>query len=141
MNLMKTLKILLIVLFLVILSTLSSSAYARSGCCSYHNGVCGNSCCDGSPLSAVCGGGYEPPTYTPTYTNFSRVNNYALYNDICYDFDTNKWWINNDYYSSLQEAVSKLPIPTPIVTPVPSKQLSDYSKLELFRALFGVYPN
>jgi hypothetical protein len=29
----------------------------RSGCCSHHSGVCGCSCCDGSPLSAVC---YDP---------------------------------------------------------------------------------
>lgn len=27
---------------------------ARSGCCSYHSGVCGCSCCDGTPLSDTC---------------------------------------------------------------------------------------
>ena len=29
-------------------------AFARSGCCSGHSGVCGCSCCDGSRLSTVC---------------------------------------------------------------------------------------
>ncbi|MFH0772940.1 MAG: hypothetical protein V1922_01365 [bacterium] len=56
---------------------------ARSGCCSWHGGVCGCRCCDGTPLSATCapyypgcsGGGqivptqveqiYSPPTNTP----------------------------------------------------------------------------
>lgn len=30
------------------------SAQAQRGCCSHHGGVCGCSCCDGSPLSQVC---------------------------------------------------------------------------------------
>jgi len=42
-------------------------ADARSGCCSWHGGVCGCGCCDGTPLSATCapyypgcgGGGYS----------------------------------------------------------------------------------
>lgn len=32
----------------------SSLAYAHSGCCSSHGGVCGCACCDGSPLSTTC---------------------------------------------------------------------------------------
>jgi hypothetical protein len=28
--------------------------FAYSGCCSWHGGVCGNQCCDGSALSAIC---------------------------------------------------------------------------------------
>ena len=31
-------------------------AQAKRGCCSHHGGVCGNRCCDGTPLSAKCGG-------------------------------------------------------------------------------------
>lgn len=27
---------------------------AKSGCCSYHRGVCGCQCCDGTPLSSTC---------------------------------------------------------------------------------------
>src|SRR4051794_39120777 len=26
----------------------------RQGCCSYHGGVCGCGCCDGTPLSDIC---------------------------------------------------------------------------------------
>jgi histone deacetylase complex regulatory component SIN3 len=29
-------------------------AFARSGCCSHHSGVCGCRCCDGTSLSATC---------------------------------------------------------------------------------------
>ena len=29
-------------------------AFARSGCCSHHGGVCGCGCCDGTGLSAKC---------------------------------------------------------------------------------------
>ena len=28
--------------------------YAKSGCCSWHNGVCGDVCCDGTELSTQC---------------------------------------------------------------------------------------
>lgn len=50
---------------------------ARSGCCSWHGGVCGCGCCDGTPLSSTCApyypgcsGAYSPsypsyPSYTP----------------------------------------------------------------------------
>jgi hypothetical protein len=41
-------------LFLVVFLAISALAYARSGCCSSHGGVCGCACCDGSPLSATC---------------------------------------------------------------------------------------
>src|ERR1700683_5099631 len=37
---------------LILLGSVSVSA--RQGCCSWHSGVCGCSCCDGSPLSAKC---------------------------------------------------------------------------------------
>lgn len=30
------------------------NVYARSGCCSHHEGVCGCGCCDGTGLSATC---------------------------------------------------------------------------------------
>jgi len=45
---------------------------ARSGCCSWHGGVCGCGCCDGTSLSATCAPyypecySYDPlPTYDP----------------------------------------------------------------------------
>jgi hypothetical protein len=47
-------------------------AWAHSGCCSHHGGVCGCSCCDGTALSATCapyypgcGSGGEPPPPAP----------------------------------------------------------------------------
>ena len=47
-------------LFLLWFSTIIIlPCYAKQGCCSYHNGVCGNSCCDGTPLSLGCGGVHE----------------------------------------------------------------------------------
>lgn len=36
----------------------SGSAEAQSGCCSYHSGVCGCRCCDGTSLSAKCAPNY-----------------------------------------------------------------------------------
>lgn len=53
----------------------SSIIFARSGCCSYHGGVCGCGCCDGTSLSATCapyypncGGGYESYYVAPKPT-------------------------------------------------------------------------
>lgn len=62
-------KILLLSLSLFILSlfiTLSlNDVEARQGCCSWHGGVCGCQCCDGTPLSATCAPYYpQCNTYT-----------------------------------------------------------------------------
>lgn len=64
------------ILFLYVVFPLSIDA--RSGCCSWHGGVCGCQCCDGTPLSSTClpyypecggGGFYNPPSYDyPSYT-------------------------------------------------------------------------
>jgi hypothetical protein len=49
----KSIKIIIIFfLFLAIIFPFNTDA--RSGCCSWHGGVCGCRCCDGSPLSAKC---------------------------------------------------------------------------------------
>ena len=49
-------------------------AFARSGCCSHHGGVCGCGCCDGTGLSSTCAPYYpecsggaveEQPVYVP----------------------------------------------------------------------------
>jgi hypothetical protein len=50
---------------------------ARQGCCSWHGGVCGCSCCDGTPLSDTCrpyypecnGDSVPVHTYTPAPTH------------------------------------------------------------------------
>jgi len=40
------------------------SGECRQGCCSHHGGVCGGSCCDGTPLSPACGGSGSGSTYS-----------------------------------------------------------------------------
>jgi len=48
-------KVFIAILFGVIIFSLSiTSVFARSGCCSHHQGVCGCGCCDGTPLSSTC---------------------------------------------------------------------------------------
>ena len=63
------------IFLLILFFTLSiNGVEARSGCCSWHGGVCGCSCCDGTPLSATCAPYYPncneetvpPPTTTTT---------------------------------------------------------------------------
>lgn len=61
---------------------LYSPVFARSGCCSWHGGVCGCGCCDGTPLSSTCapyypecyGGGYYPPVYVPQTPQAPKIN-------------------------------------------------------------------
>ena len=52
-----------IILFIAI-SFYASQAEARSGCCSWHGGVCGCRCCDGTSLSAKCAPYYPSCSYT-----------------------------------------------------------------------------
>lgn len=46
---------------------------ARRGCCSHHGGVCGNQCCDGTPLSAKCKG--NSPGYINRKTTYQENYN------------------------------------------------------------------
>jgi hypothetical protein len=46
--------------------TFPTQLFARSGCCSHHQGVCGCGCCDGSPLSSTCAP-YYPECSRPAY--------------------------------------------------------------------------
>lgn len=61
---MKSVATILLIL-LVILFT-PSFVSARSGCCSYHQGVCGCRCCDGTALSATCAPYYPSCDAQPT---------------------------------------------------------------------------
>ena len=45
---------LVIVLAALLIVAPAQNVEARRGCCSHHGGVCGCSCCDGSPLSSKC---------------------------------------------------------------------------------------
>lgn len=82
---LKVKKILLFFLFFsVLLLVAFNLAEARQGCCSWHGGVCGCGCCDGTPLSATCapyypecgGGYYSYPSYpsTPSCPAMSSYN-------------------------------------------------------------------
>lgn len=62
------------IILLIILSANFSFAEARSGCCSWHGGVCGCQCCDGTPLSAKCAP-YYPWCYQSKKTNNNSSNN------------------------------------------------------------------
>ncbi|MCK4540377.1 hypothetical protein KAU09_04450 [Candidatus Parcubacteria bacterium] len=81
---MKNEKIILLII-LAVFVFLPITADARSGCCSWHGGVCGCSCCDGTPLSATCapyypwcsgGSSYSSPSYSsPSYSTPSCPSN------------------------------------------------------------------
>jgi len=43
-----------VILLNIFLFLYTPLAFGRSGCCSWHGGVCGCGCCDGSPLSQTC---------------------------------------------------------------------------------------
>jgi hypothetical protein len=71
----RLLKLFFIIAVVFIFSFFSTSE-ARQGCCSYHEGVCGCGCCDGTSLSATCAPYYPqcnkpikqyiPPVEPPT---------------------------------------------------------------------------
>lgn len=65
---------------------------ARSGCCSWHGGVCGCGCCDGTSLSATCApyypqcntsySSYKPPVIKcPTNSHLSTDKETCLCNE------------------------------------------------------------
>ena len=51
--------------------------FAQRGCCSHHGGVCGDKCCDGTPLSAKCAGTYSSDKRS--YTSGSSDSSNAYY--------------------------------------------------------------
>ena len=55
------LKLLVVFSCLFILYLIPANGICQRGCCSHHGGVCGNKCCDGTPLSAKC----RKASYTP----------------------------------------------------------------------------
>jgi len=68
---MKYLNIIFVVLISVVFC---SPAGARSGCCSHHGGVCGNYCCDGTRLSAICGGHYDSCDSSHLYLCYAQYS-------------------------------------------------------------------
>lgn len=80
-------KLILIIFGIFLISLFSLNVEAKSGCCSRHGGVCGDSCCDGSALSVACGGGSltqtaESPSIiicTEKYLNDSYCKDKTVY--------------------------------------------------------------
>jgi len=75
--------IVIVITISVFLFSLPIITEARSGCCSWHGGVCGCQCCDGTPLSATCapyypecgGGYYSPPTPScPSMSSYDSLS-------------------------------------------------------------------
>lgn len=95
-------KLLLGFLFIPLITVfLHSPVYARSGCCSWHGGVCGHTCCDGSTLSAVCSPYYNPPApiqpiyypppdIPPTKANYELINKEDGTIDLLFTFDNSE---------------------------------------------------
>lgn len=42
------------IILLLTIAIFATNGYSKSGCCSYHGGVCGEKCCDGTALSYKC---------------------------------------------------------------------------------------
>ncbi len=122
-------KKILLSLFLIILLSLFllpiDDIEARSGCCSWHGGVCtykcpdgvnvGYMCCDGTSLSAKCAPYYSscPAKTTPKCPSYSTYNSssdscecnygYIVSGDKCIDADTfcqDKHSLHSSYNSS-----------------------------------------
>lgn len=89
-KLSKLLSILL--LSITLLSILVQSSDARRGCCSHHDGVCGCSCCDGTPLSDKC---------APYYPECNGSSNYSS---------------NESSYSSVSKPIKSYDCSTMLVT-------------------------
>jgi len=93
----KTTSALLSLLVLTFLLLPLANIEARRGCCSWHGGVCGCQCCDGTPLSSTClpyypgcgGGGfynppsYDYPSYAPTIPDCPLNSYYDSISDSC----------------------------------------------------------
>lgn len=75
--------LLLLTLFLLFITLPVLTVGARSGCCSWHGGVCGCRCCDGTSLSAKC---------APYYPNCGGGSVYD------YEEDEEKWYQNGWVY-------------------------------------------
>lgn len=94
--------LLLSIITLLFFVALPNNVEARSGCCSWHGGVCGCQCCDGTPLSSTClpyypecwGGGlydypsydfpsYDYPSYTPSIPDCPLNSYYDSLTDSC----------------------------------------------------------
>ncbi len=93
-------KLILTIFVLVVVFGSINIADARSGCCSWHGGVCGCGCCDGTSLSSTCAPYYPQCylTYTAPITPKININvNSDAYIDTNY-YDVCRLKNNSDKY-------------------------------------------
>jgi len=113
---------LLTTILLVICLLLPQYAYARSGCCSYHGGVCGCGCCDGTSLSSTCApyypwcNGGSSNTVTNYYPTLSLVptnptsgtQNYSPSSDNWCNYDVVANWSGAGTATGYSVALTKI---------------------------------
>jgi LPXTG-motif cell wall-anchored protein len=102
-----------ILLVAIIFFASIASVFARSGCCSHHNGVCGCGCCDGTPLSDTCAP-YYPECNNAGSNNTVPANNTNIYTAPVYVVPTN---------TPILPTATPIPptdTPTPTNTPIPT---------------------
>jgi len=113
--------LLILPFFLFTYLILSIPSFARSGCCSWHGGVCGCRCCDGSALSAKCAPYYPSCNSAPVV---QKVYPTAT--------DTPKPIVPTSVPTSVPTKIpttipNKTPTPTiiiPIESPIPSNTIN-----------------
>jgi len=77
---------------------IAPQAEARRGCCSWHGGVCGCRCCDGSPLSSTC---------APYYPSCSSGGSYSN------SLPDTSGWSTNDWTNYISTGSTPAPTPPP----------------------------
>ncbi len=112
---MKYKRLFFLIIPLVLLTGIffTGQSFARSGCCSWHGGVCGNQCCDGTPLSSLCGGDLFIPLYTQPSTG-TYDNGQAL-----------QWCGAGKFFSTKQEADNSLSAYKSIIETPLTSQIND----------------
>ena len=111
-------KTIALIIFIAISMILVQAANARSGCCSYHGGVAGCGCADGTPLSSTCAPYYpqcyqQTPVYNPPVPTPEILSvNASLAND--YNSQTKQYSVKFDwddvvYSTGYSVSISKYP--------------------------------
>lgn len=107
-------KICLILILVIIFSGVficANTSFARSGCCSWHQGVCGCSCCDGTPLSSTCAPYYPNCSSgynfnTPSYTATPSCPLFSSYDSISKQCKCNSGYIVDTDFLGNQTCIS-----------------------------------
>lgn len=99
-----TSKISLVIILFVLSGAFPVTVFARSGCCSYHGGVCGCGCCDGTALSDTCAP-YYPSCGGSSYTTYQAPPSCPLF--ASYDSANDQCKCNYGYVASGSTCISQ----------------------------------